>query len=157
MSWGKHVWQMWLARWKNRMSSWLTFDITWSRPRRKYYDKAHHDIIYQVGEWVFLRLRHRSPSSLATDVAGKLKPRHYGPYQVMDIINTVAVRLELPARARIHDVFHVGVLKKFHGTPPTTTPPLPALHHGVVTSEPERVIKTRVARGIRQVLIQWKD
>jgi hypothetical protein len=122
--------------------------------QKKHYDKAHCNIIYQVGEWVLLRLRHRSPSSLATDVAGKLKPRYYGPYQVTEIINTVAIRLELPARARIHDVFHVGVLKKFHGTPPATTPPLPALHHGAVAPEPERVVKTRVARGIRQVLIQ---
>jgi hypothetical protein len=29
--------------------------------------------------------------------------------------------------------------------------------HGTVTPEPERVVKTRVARDIRQVLIQWKD
>jgi hypothetical protein len=125
--------------------------------QKKHYDKAHRDIIYQVGEWVLLRLRHRSPSSLATDVADKLKPQYYGPYRVTEIINTVNVRLELPARARIHDVFHVGVLKKFHGTPPATTPPLPVLHHGAVTPEPERVVKIRVARGIRQVLIQWKD
>jgi hypothetical protein len=72
---------------------------------------------------------------------------------VTEIINIVAIRLELSARARIHDLFHVGVLKKFHGTPPATTPPLSALHHGAVTPEPERVVKTRVARGIRQVLI----
>jgi hypothetical protein len=125
--------------------------------QKKHYDKTHRDIIYQVGEWVLLQLRHRSPSSLATDVADKLKPQYYGPYRVTEIVNTVDVRLELPARAHIHDVFHVGVLKKFHGTPPATTPPLPVLHHGAVTPEPERVVKIRVARGIRQVLIQWKD
>lgn len=36
-------------------------------------------------------------------------------------------------------------------------PPLPALHHGAVIPEPERAVKSRVARGVRQVLIQWKD
>jgi hypothetical protein len=110
-----------------------------------------------VGEWVLLRLRHRSPASLNTDTTSKLKPRFYGPYRVLEIINEVAVRLELPARARIHDVFHVGVLKKYQGTPPQATPPLPPLHHGAVTLEPARAVKTRIACGVRQVLIQWKD
>jgi hypothetical protein len=76
---------------------------------------------------------------------------------VAELINIIAVRLELPARARIHDVFHVGVLKKFHGVPPEAPPSLSAIHHGAVSSEPERAVKTRVARGVRQVLIQWKD
>jgi hypothetical protein len=30
---------------------------------------------------------------------------------------------------RIHDVFHVGVLKPFHGEPPLATPALPPLQH----------------------------
>ena len=98
---------------------------------------------------MLLRLRHRSPASPNTDTTSKLKPRFYGPYRVLEIINEVAVRLELPARARIHDVFHVGVLKKYQGTPPQATPPLPPLHHGAVTLEPTRAVKTRLARGAR--------
>jgi len=125
--------------------------------QKKYYDQGHRDVKYQVGEWVLLRLRHRTPASLPTDGAGKLKPRFYGPYRVLELINEVAVRLDLPARARIHDVFHVGVLKKYHGAPPAATPPLPPLHHGAVTLEPAKAVKTRLARGTRQVLIQWKD
>ena len=125
--------------------------------QKKYYDQGHRAVTYQVGEWVLLRLRHRSPASLATDSTGKLKPRFYGPYRVLELINEVAVRLELPGRARIHDVFHVGVLKKYHGTPPQVTPPLPPLHHGAVTLEPARAIRTRLNRGVRQVLVQWKD
>ncbi|WVZ90257.1 hypothetical protein U9M48_036572 [Paspalum notatum var. saurae] len=125
--------------------------------QKKHYDKAHRDVAYQVGDWVLLRLRHRSPASMGPAGAGKLKPRYYGPYRVTELINDVAVRLALPARARIHDVFHVGVLKKFHGAPPDTTPPLPPLLHGAITPEPERAVKLRVARGVRQVLIQWKD
>ena len=74
---------------------------------------------------------------------GKLKPRYYGPYKITEVINEVAVRLALPPRARLHDVFHVNLLKKFRGDPPTAPPPLPTLHHGAVTPEPERVIKFR--------------
>ena len=87
---------------------------------------------------------------------GKLKPRYYGPYKITEVINEVAVRLALPPRARLHDVFHVNLLKKFHGDPPTEPPPLPTLHHGAVTPDPERVIKSRLARGVEQVLVQWK-
>ena len=104
--------------------------------QKKYYDQGHRAVTYQVGEWVLLCLRHRSPASLNTDTTSKLKPRFYGPYRVLEIINEVAIRLKLPARARIHDVFHVGVLKKYQGTPPQATPPLPPLHHGAVTLEP---------------------
>jgi len=84
---------------------------------------------------------------------GKLKPRYFGPYQVTELINEVVVRLALPPRARIHDVFHINLLKKFHGSPPDAPPPLPALHHGAVTPEPERVLKARLARGVPKVLV----
>ena len=62
----------------------------------------------------------------------------------------------MPAGARLHDVFHVGLLKKFQGTPPAAPPPLPAVHHGALAPEPARAVRSRLARGVRQVLIQWK-
>jgi hypothetical protein len=67
------------------------------------------------------------------------------------------VRLLLPPGARLHDVFHVGVLKKFVGTPPETPPALPATVDGAVVPMPERVTQGRLARGVRQVLVQWRD
>ena len=35
-------------------------------------------------------------------------------------------------------------------------PPLASVHHGTVVCEPERVIKSHLARGVRQILVQWK-
>ena len=75
----------------------------------------------------------------------------------MELINDVAVRLALPTGARIHDVVHVSLLKKFHGEPPAETPPLPPLRHGAIEPEPERAVRYRLARGVPQVLIKWKD
>jgi len=107
-----------------------------------HYDKLHRSVSYQVGDWALLRLRQRGASSLSLSNSGKLKPRYFGPYRVIELINDVAVRLELPPRARVHDVFHVGVLKKFVGQPPDAPPPLPAIHHGVTSPEPERAVES---------------
>ena len=54
-------------------------------------------------------------------------------------------------------MFHVGVLKKFVGTPPSTPPALPATHNGAVMPVPDKITDARLARGVRQVLVQWKD
>jgi len=124
--------------------------------QRRYYDRQHRPVSYQVGEWDLLRLRQRAAASLPRTTTGKLKPRFVGPYRVTELINEVAVRLELPQGARLHDVFHVGVLKKFVGTPPASPPALPAIHHGAVVPEPLRVERTRLARGVRQVLVHWR-
>jgi hypothetical protein len=64
--------------------------------QKMHYDKVHHHISYQVGDWALLRLRQRATSSLPQAVSGKLKPRFFGPYQVVELINEVAVRLALP-------------------------------------------------------------
>ncbi|WVZ89776.1 hypothetical protein U9M48_036140 [Paspalum notatum var. saurae] len=124
--------------------------------QKRHYDRAHRSVHFQVGDWVLLRLWRRAAASLPQAASGKLKPRFYGPYRVVELINNVAARLALPPQARLHDVFHVGLLKKFHGDPPQAPPPLPAVRHGAVVPEPERAVKARLARGVRQVLIQWK-
>jgi hypothetical protein len=105
--------------------------------QKGHYDKKHRQVSYIIGDWVLLRLRHRPVASLSPEVKGKLQPRFFGPYRVKELINDVVVRLELPHHAKLHDVFHVGLLKKWVGDPPASPPPLPNIHHGAVTPEPE--------------------
>jgi hypothetical protein len=124
--------------------------------QKQAYDKHHRPVVFQVGDWALLRLRQRAAASLPRTVSGKLKPRFVGPYRVTEIINAVAVRLQLPPGARLHDVFHVGVLKKFVGPPPTSPPLLPPILHGAAVPAPSRVTQGRMARGVRQVLVEWE-
>ena len=69
----------------------------------------------------------------------------------------MAYRLRLPEGARIHDVFHVGVLKPFRGTPPSTTPALPPLHQGRLLHRPTRVLRSQLRRVVWHVLVQWEN
>jgi hypothetical protein len=87
---------------------------------------------------------------------GKLGPKFFGPYKVLERVGEVANKLELPPGARIHDVFHVGLLKPFHGTPPGQPPALPLVQHGRVLVEPKKVLKSRLARGWHRLLVRWK-
>jgi hypothetical protein len=85
-----------------------------------------------------------------------LGPKFFGPYQVTTKIGEISYRLQLPAHARIHDVFHVSLLKKFEGTAPAVAPQLPTLLHGKVIPSPDRVLRARLNRGVWELLIKWQ-
>jgi len=114
---------------------------------RKHYDANHRALEFAVGDWVWLRLLNRTTQSLLPAARKKLGPKYAGPFHVLERVGPVAYRLQLPENARIHDVFHVGVLKPFIGTPPATTPTLPPLQHGRTLQQPERVLRSSLRRG----------
>jgi hypothetical protein len=87
----------------------------------------------------------------------KLSLRYFGPYKIIEKIGELAYRLQLPEKARIHNVFHVALLKKFQGTPPVSMVPLPPLQHGRVLATPAKVMKARLNRGNWEVLVSWLD
>jgi len=119
------------------------------------YDANHRDISFEVGDWAWLRLHQRVAAAIKDRSGGKLAPRFYGPFRVEAKVGPVAYRLALPPRAHIHNVFHVGFLKKFVGDPPSAMVPLPPIHHGRVLPTPASVDKARMVRGVWQVRVQW--
>ena len=72
---------------------------------------------YQVGEKVFLRV---SPwkGVMRFGNKGKLSPRYIGPYKILERVGPLAYRLALPPElARIHNVFHVSMLRRYRSDP----------------------------------------
>ena len=82
--------------------------------QKSYADLKIKDIKYEVVDKVFLKV---SPwrKVLRFGKKGKLSPRFIGPYEVLERIGPVAYRLALPSElAKLHDVFHVSMLRKYH-------------------------------------------
>ena len=94
--------------------------------------------------------------------AKKLKPHFYGLYKIIQKVGEVAYELELPAKSKIHNVFHVSNLKKVVGQQIVTSSELPPLDdEGLLVLIPERILEVRERklrnRIIRDYLVQWKD
>jgi len=122
---------------------------------KQYYDKGHRDVAMQVGDWAWLRLHHRSAAGITDKSSGKLAPKYYGPYLVLERIGDVAYRLQLPPRSKIHNVFHIVFLKKHQGDPPPAIVPLPPVIHGRVVPTPASVKRARLNRGVWELCVRW--
>jgi hypothetical protein len=65
--------------------------------------------VYQVGDLVVLNgqnIQTRRPSH-------KLDHKNHGPFQVEKIISPLAVKLSLPQKWKLHDVFHVSLVEPY--------------------------------------------
>ena len=73
---------------------------------------------FVLGDWVLLRFEKARLKKMKGKerLFPKLSMRYYGPFQVLEKINDVAYRLILPESWKIHNVFHVSLLRPFKGT-----------------------------------------
>ncbi|KAL0152896.1 hypothetical protein M9458_051800 [Cirrhinus mrigala] len=114
---------------------------------------------YQVGQKVWLStrdIRLRLPCK-------KLSPRFVGPFTVVEQINSVTYKLQLPAQYRIHPTFHVSLLKPFHEPLSISTepgreeepPPPMEVDEGTIYSVKE-ILDSRRRGGRLQYLVDWE-
>ena len=81
--------------------------------QKSYADNRCRDLQFKMGNRVFLKI---SPwkGVLRFGKRGKLSPRFIGPYEIVSKVGPVAYKLKLPPElSRIHDTFHVSMLRKY--------------------------------------------
>lgn len=126
---------------------------------KQHADKHRWERSFAVGDQAFLKLQTYIQSSVAKRANHKLPFCYYWPYKVTAKINDVAYKLDLPAQATVHLVFHVSQLR--HALLPGTS----AEQHLPIESDvpvvPEEVLLTRWKRQngamVEQVLIRGSN
>ena len=85
-----------------------------ARDRQKSYaDNRRRDLQFKIGDQVFLKIS-LWKGVLRFGKRGKLSPRYIGPYEIMSKVGPIAYKLKLPPEfSRIHDTFHVSMLRKY--------------------------------------------
>ena len=81
--------------------------------QRSYANDCRRDLQFEIGDRVFLKI---SPwkGVLRFGRRRKLSPRCIRPYEIVIKVGPIAYRLKLaPELSRIHDTFHVSMLRKY--------------------------------------------
>ena len=120
-------------------------------------DRKRRHVDFKQNDMVMLSSKNVALKGVGTP---KLLARWLGPFKITEMVGKVAARLELPDTAKMHDVFHVSLLKPYKDGGRVQLPPAPI----VVDGETEYVVEQILAHRQRgkdhsktEFLIKWKD
>ncbi|XP_075500063.1 uncharacterized protein LOC142538634 [Primulina tabacum] len=86
--------------------------------QKSYADVRRQPLAFEVGDHVFIKIASLK-GVMRFGKKGKLSPRYIGPFEILEKIGDRAYRLALPPDLdRVHNVFHVSMLRKYLSNPP---------------------------------------
>ena len=87
------------------------------RRQKIYADVRRRPSEFEVGDHVFLNVMPKR-GVVRFGKRGKLSPRFIGPFEILEMVGTVAYRLALPpSMSGVHEVFHISMLRKYTPDP----------------------------------------
>jgi hypothetical protein len=127
--------------------------------QKAYADQQRRDVSHSAGDYVML-----STSNLLRYTSGpgrKLRARWIGPYPVEGMVGRAAVRLGMPAGSRMHNVFHVSLLKPYKVRPGETPPPPPVDWDGdeplwTVAKVLDHKTEGTGRKAVRRFFVRWE-
>ncbi|XP_017609713.1 uncharacterized protein LOC108455691 [Gossypium arboreum] len=139
---------------ESRTSSTNRFTTTCQIPEWKWehvtmyfaFDLKRRDIKFAVGDQVFLKVS-LWKKVLRFGRKGKLSLRFIGSYEIVERIDLVAYRLALPPELeKIHNVFHVSMLRWYRSDPSHVIPhsEIELQPHMTYLEEPVRIVTRKV-------------
>jgi hypothetical protein len=126
--------------------------------QKAYADTKRREVKFKVEDVVLVSTQNLSIKKGSTR---KLLPRFMGPFSVIKEINDVTMKVDLPNKLRMHDVFHVSLLRHYIEGKSPRSPPIPVVLAGEHEFVVEKIIKhdnIKVSSKKTQLecLIRWK-
>ena len=91
--------------------------LTAQSRQKSYADMQRRPLEFEVGDHVFLKMMPKR-GVVKFGKRGKLSPRFFGPFEILERVGTVAYRLALlPSMSGVHEVFHISMLRKYTPDP----------------------------------------
>ena len=128
--------------------------------QKAYADLHRRDLEFEVGDQVLLATK-----NLRLQGAGRaLLPRFIGPHKVIKRVGKVAYELQLPASMKIHDLFHVSLLRPYKSDGRYQPPPATLMLDGSEEFYVAQILAHRArgrgkgckASSAKNYLVRWE-
>ena len=106
---------------------------------KSYADSNRKDTTFKGGDKVLLSTVNLNKHSQNR----KLFPKFIGPFKITERINDVSYRLDLPEMMKIHNAFHVSLLRLYKQGMKHPPPPIPIEMEGELEYEVQKIVSHR--------------